>query len=232
VLDPRDVIRVTYRYAAAVTTEYFDVVGPPRRGPSGLYVDLSTTVAPPVTLTTSVWDDFNRATLGSNWTPKVLTTHQDLTIISNQAGGAGGAGITYSAWWNARTVAADGVVGCRIRSLPASSGLNLYVRLAQPGTATLSCYGLYYAYLNSWTLYRYVSGVYAALTSATHTLAVDELIALRYVGSTLTLQWSDTDGVTWTDLLAYTDSGITAAGYAGLATVNGTRVDDFSVLEL
>jgi len=231
-LDPRDVIRVTYRYGAAVTTQYFDVVGIPRRGPSGLYVDLATTVAPPVTLTTSVWDDFNRTSLGSAWTTKIQPTHQDLTIISNQAGGAGGVGITYSAWWNARKMAADGMGGVRIRALPAASGLHLYWRLANPGESALTTYILYYAYLNNWLLYKYVGGVYGAVTGTVHTLAVGDLIALRAVGSTLTAQWSDTDGVTWTDLVTATDSSIAAAGYVGIATINGTLVDDFSVLEL
>jgi hypothetical protein len=43
----RDRIRVTHRYGAAlVTAQEFEIVGPPRRGPSGLVVDLHTVVLP------------------------------------------------------------------------------------------------------------------------------------------------------------------------------------------
>lgn len=40
-LDERDRVRVTHRYGVELTSaETYEVVGPARRGPSGLYVDL------------------------------------------------------------------------------------------------------------------------------------------------------------------------------------------------
>lgn len=44
VFDPRDRIRVIYRYGAAVTQEDYDIVGPSKRGPSGLVVECVKTV--------------------------------------------------------------------------------------------------------------------------------------------------------------------------------------------
>lgn len=40
VLDVRDRIRVTHRFGVAITAETYEILGVPRRGPSGLLVDL------------------------------------------------------------------------------------------------------------------------------------------------------------------------------------------------
>jgi hypothetical protein len=40
VLDVRDRLRITHRFGVAITDETYEILGVPRRGPSGLLVDL------------------------------------------------------------------------------------------------------------------------------------------------------------------------------------------------
>jgi len=94
--------------------------------------------------TTGVLDNFNRASIGSDWTEDIYDFGDaNFAISSNQASPGN---IYYSsAWWNVETFGADSEVYVTIATLPgAGEGIGLGIRYADVGTNGVDGYNIYY----------------------------------------------------------------------------------------
>lgn len=177
--------------------------------------------------TTSVLDDFNRAdgSVGANWTLLDWISQGTtvvLTISSSQvafsASGADGN-------WNPVTFGPDSEVFITVPAISVS--IELYVRMANPGS-TPNCYRARFRNAsNSFFLYRADAGVSTQLgASVAGALANGDTAGVDIVGSNVSM-YQKTGG-SWTTIMTRSDSTYTAAGYIGLyGNGSADRGDDF-----
>jgi hypothetical protein len=170
-------------------------------------------------------DDFNRASLGANWTTGVLTVN-GLAITGSAALTHGGTGYRDGAHYNVTQFAdVDMIVDLSAWSDAANNGFTLYARLANPGA--VDGYALETGYDGAdyvWSLLRYAGG------SIFDTLAVGSNGPLAFAAGDqfaftcrddLIIAWRKPSGGEWTQIGAWLDGNLTS-GYVGIEILNNT----------
>lgn len=177
---------------------------------------------------TTLLDDFNRASLGSNWS-NVFGT---LTIQSNQLHGSASGALGY---WNVETFKDAEVYATIVNSVPGSGGvLYLFARLtdAGGGISTTDGYTLNCNFNASGNetieIGRSTNGANVVLVSTTdYNLSVGDKIGFSVIGNELKAYLDQGSG--WAEILSTTDSTYTAAGYIGAGIVaSAANLDNFS----
>lgn len=170
--------------------------------------------------TTSVLDDFNRASLGTDWTNPAFGAANSMTITANQlaAAGAGGAAC--------RTVA----------TLPNGQAYYMEFPVAPTGTAsldfacsdatsTVNCYQLQVG-TTSILLRRLDAAVATQLGSFAWTAANGDAYGWRIAPGGVIEVWAKTAAGAWTFLGARIDTTYTADGFFGVSFSNITPRGD------
>lgn len=176
--------------------------------------------------TTSLLDDFNRASLGAGWTLLFGT----LSISSNQLAGQSGGAIGY---YNVAQYGADCENYCTLPATPGTGGTTyLYARLKDMNIATVDGYSLTIVFSDSGNetirLERIDNGAATVLATTTDYGVPDgSRIGLEIIGSTIK-GYLDT-GSGWSEILSASDGTYSAAGYLGVGIVSSSaRMDNFS----
>lgn len=173
---------------------------------------------------TAVLDTFTRAnagTLGSNWTADVTGVGLvSFEVLSNQAA-VHALGFT-SNWWNAQSFTAKQEAFCTVKTAP-SQEARIYVRLANPGTTSVTGYVLIfdptlislYRIDNSTTLTLLVNVLQTVVANDVVCVVAIGPVISAYVNSELVCQGFDN---------TYTNSG-----YIGVQAQNDSSLafDDF-----
>jgi hypothetical protein len=141
-------------------------------------------------------DNFNRASLGSNWT--TITGSNDIGISSNAAVGTVN-GQTSSAYWNADTFAADQYCEVTLSLFPNITWMGPMVRMS---TSANNGYSAQAERSGSTTLklYRTDAGSTTQIGSTyTGSVVQGDVIRIEVEGDTITLKQNGTTRVTATD---------------------------------
>jgi BNR repeat-like domain len=183
-------------------------------------------------------DNFNRGSLGSNWTtPGVLTANPQLVIASNQLCRDSSGSYRQGGYWNAGTFTdVDMIAELSALTADANDGFAMFARLASPGGAGVDGYGALIAYDGSeweWTQTVITNaatpatnvGFFAALTSS-------DQICIRLKGN-LFLLWQKTGGV-WAQVGVVIDDTYASAGFIGMEFLNDqdTKVTNLYAQEI
>jgi hypothetical protein len=180
------------------------------------YTILSKPTADGLELTSStLLDDFNRAnagTLGGNWTIMPSVGVVSWSVLNNEAKAAG-AGLRYSAAWNAATFDSNQEISVTIKTTDdISSGGNaelwLFVQVLNPGSSNFDGYVLVMVFNSlislTATLYRGIANAYTTLQGVSSiAYTAGTTITLRKVGADFFLI---TDGSAIAGFNPYTDS--------------------------
>lgn len=182
--------------------------------------------------TTSVLDNFNRTNEGpppsASWSGPVFSGHGQLKVSSNTCipDGAG----NKNDYWNVATFGPDSEAFVTITSKGATAWVDVFVRLASPGTTGVDGYSVEMdSGAATVTHYRIDNGVLTALGSAiSQAFSNGDALGLKIVGSTLQA-YRQPSGGSWATLgTTRSDSTYTAAGNIGLHAANTSVVmDDF-----
>ncbi|HRF71785.1 MAG TPA: hypothetical protein PL117_03355, partial [Accumulibacter sp.] len=180
-------------------------------------------------------DAFNRASLGSTWSPSADPGDSAAQITSDQYAGAG-AGSYHSAWYNVATQADAVGVASTIGTL--ASAVWIYTRLVTPGTAGVDGYLLVVEADGSCRIERINDAAYSVLASVgAGTFAAGDGFGIIAdgTGATVTVTAYRYSGGSWSSIATYADSSasrITSAGYGGQGVFGSvSRLDDFGTLE-
>lgn len=186
--------------------------------------------------TTGVLDDFDRASIGSNYTaiygggglPRIVSS----TIIDK------GASSFCDAFYNVATYGADSEVYIDIVTKPANGNyVWLYARLQTPTTSGFDGYELQcnaLAGTDTIELYRCVNTVFTLLATYTVEFASGDSVGMDVTGTGATVAvtaYRRPSGGSWGAVGTYNDTNwnrITAAGYVGLGGGgdSGWRLDN------
>ncbi len=170
--------------------------------------------------TTPILDTFNRPgpDPGSNWT--TLFSGESKFSLANQQATAPAS--TYAAAaWNATTF------GPNVETYATMSndvGINLFARITNPGTTSLSGYSIeFHPNLSAIDIYRISNGSYSGPLGGaiTTTFSRGARAGMQIVGSTISA-WLDT-GTGWKLISTRTDSTFTQPGYIGAELYGGTN---------
>lgn len=178
--------------------------------------------------TTSILDDFNRASLGTNWTQGLLGD-SDLAIDSSTAADGSGSGLWCAARWNVATYGADTEAFATILESVSATRALLGRLDVSGGESAPDGYSVEFnntAFCKAW---RLDNGVATKLGSdfTVSGYGVDSQIGIEIVGTTITV-YHKASGGSWSVVTTRTDSTYSAAGYIGLELYdNVTRTDDF-----
>lgn len=169
--------------------------------------------------TTGVLDTFNRANenpLAAPWAGPVIPFTNVLKIVSAKCVADTAAGEMYRGAYGA-----DEEAYVTISVLPVTfTPLYVYVRLANPNTASLDGYAFFYADPGDYRIFRIDNNVLTSLnTFSSTTLASGDGIGLEAIGTTITI-YKRIAGV-WSSVGAVTDATYAAGGAIGLA-INDT----------
>jgi hypothetical protein len=169
---------------------------------------------------TPLLDDFNRAgpDPGANWVA-LFSGEPKFTISGQQA--AGPASAYGGAAWNAATFGPDAEVYATMNS---DVGLNLFARVTNPGTTSISGYSVeFHPNLNAVYVYRINKGAYSGVLGGTISATIPRgaRVGMRVIGNTISA-WVDT-GSGWTQLGSRTDTTFTQAGLIGAELYGGTN---------
>jgi hypothetical protein len=177
--------------------------------------------------TTSVLDNFNRSSLGGNWTSESNGTGNGLgdLLTSGSTVVVGNTSTTSDGYWNASTFNADQEAYLDVPTAPdAGNGIGIYLRLQNPGSTSVIWY--WWSYFNG-TGFRWIRGISGGTTAqigstvSTPTLVSGDSLWATAAGTTLT-GYHEHSG-TWTQILQVTDSNITGSGRIGIR-LRGTVV--------
>lgn len=180
-------------------------------------------------------DDFNRASLGANWTTGILTS-DGLTINASTTLVWAGAGYRSGAYWNVVDFGPNVCVIVDVSTAPGTDndGFGLYLRLVQLGTSTVDGYAVnidLFSGVFTWTPQRLDNGAATQLgaTVAQAVVAGDQ-IALMMVGSELT-GWRKASGGSWSQVFTRTDATYAAAGKIGVEMLQNatTKINNLYV---
>lgn len=171
-------------------------------------------------------DNFNRASLGTNWTtPGILTSTDPITIVGSVAAARGSSGeYRQGGSWNASTFTNPEIVAelSQVGSTTAD-GFAIYGRLSSPGTGSIggvSLDGGYNGTNYEWNLWVIVAGstVYSKTVNNTGVASGDKF-ALTLRGNLL-LGWYKTSAGSWQQLVVTVDDTVLSAGRVGLEFLN------------
>lgn len=185
--------------------------------------------------TTAVLDDFNRAdgALGANWPSSVIEFNTKCVIVSNAAKAADAS--RNDARWTA-SFGPDSEAYGTVSIVPANTlGQYLYVRIANPNSATMNCYAIKFTRFDGApdtrvAYQRFDSGV-ATTLGANETGFPSPVAGQKYfldaTGSTITGHLFDSGA--WTDISSRSDATYSAAGYIGMGFQSNSagQMDDF-----
>lgn len=193
--------------------------------------------------TTSVLDDFNRSNvgppLGGNWS--VVYNLTGFTIVSNHIE-PGGSALTCGEYWNAATFGPDCeayITDLTVDTTGAWAGIVLQVRLANPGSSTMTGYEVdFYLRDDSSTVgdvyfYRLddsATFVQLGATITGLTFSNGVTFGIEMIGSTLKAYYKPSGG-SWTEIGSRTDTTYDSAGYIAVGwwytDPTATDLDDF-----
>ena len=182
----------------------------------------------------SATDNFNRAdgALGANWTSPCQAGNASGTVISNQYGGSGG-NDQYDGLWVVQFAADCAVEIDVVSALTGDQEIDPILRASNINSGSETAYIMVVTSngTNNVRMFRQNSGAYTEISSgdrATQNFAAGDGIRFRATGSSLSA-WVRVSG-TWTNFKTWTDSSITAGGYAGFSTYRAAvRADNFYV---
>lgn len=174
--------------------------------------------------TVPLLDDFNRVSLGSNWTTPIFTGDSAITISGNQA--VTSSNVSCSAYYSNLGVLTDSGAFLTITGVTTVS--RVLARIDSPGGVNLNCYDVTANISpNQLLIRRSNAGSSSVLATFTNisTWAAGHKIGIRVVGSIIEA-WVD-QGLGWTLIGSVTDTTI-ASGYIGIRLGGtGATVDDF-----
>lgn len=167
-------------------------------------------------------DDFNRGTLGTDWTNAVLLggAASGITVASNAAVRENDADYRQGAYYNKSYFGPDVSVIIDLtawnQAAPNFEGFTLFARLTAPGATTSNGYAFDYdASTTTVSVFRVDSDVATVLaTNAAVSFAAGDQAALVCSGSSIEA-WRRTSG-SWTLLASATDATYPGSGYVGL----------------
>ncbi len=173
-------------------------------------------------------DNFNRGSLGSNWTGPSVGDSSSLTISSNQVTSAGsGYG---AAGWNATQYGPDEEVYVTVSTLPSSGDdLALYLRASTPSSGTFNGYMVALdASDQSEAIFRIDGGSYTKIGGDYGiSFTAGDSFGMSAAGNTITA-WYKHSG-TWTAAGSAIDYSYDSAGYTLLEIGDNTaRLDNFT----
>lgn len=182
--------------------------------------------------TTSLLDNFDRASLGANWSTDPYAAGQSaLTITSNQASSSDGAGCS---WYNVATYGGDCEVYIVIATKPSAGDTEIGLRTVSVGTIgvdgyDLECNVVAGAGNDLIEVNRIDNQTFTQLgASITQEWAGGDSFGLEAIGSVLTAYYKSGAG-SWSAIGNRTDATYSAAGYLTLMIEStDARVDDFS----
>jgi hypothetical protein len=175
--------------------------------------------------TSPVLDTFNRANgaLGPNW-GSVAGGFVNLVVSANTAVDTSASSYAWN-YWKARQFGPNSEAYATAASLVQTDLIRVCVRLTSPTSTSRSGYCLQES-AGSWSIRRIDLGTSVQIGgTATQPVAVGDRLAIRAVGSTITV-WYQPSGGSWTQLLSTTDGTYATAGYAAIET-RGSALDDF-----
>lgn len=190
--------------------------------------------------TSTVLDNFNRVSIGANWTACFgggANLNVDGAAVYQTAG-------FISAFWNPATYGPDLEAWITISTKPTNNdGSNpscwLIGRAQTPSASTADWYELDVlpaAGTDAWQLYRNINNSFTLLTSGTQEWTNGDKLGLEILGSgaTVTINGYRHNGTSWSNFATYSDTDanrITAAGYIGTGISDVSpfpcRLDDF-----
>lgn len=187
----------------------------------------------------AVLDDFNRATLGGNWTVDVagfgasLMATASSTFLNPSLNGVYGDG-----FWNLATYGPDTEIYVTLVSemMGTNGTLILFGRMQSPGSAAADGYELQVtrsAGTDSWTILRITNGAEFSLNTGSQELTLGDKVGFELLGNILTAYYFS--GGVWSAVVSYDISGdgtkYTGAGNVGIGCYNGgsglPKFDDF-----
>jgi hypothetical protein len=183
-------------------------------------------------------DDFNRGSLGANWTtPGVLNANPQLVISANQLCRDSSGSYRQGGYWNAGTFTdVDMIAELSALTNEVGDGFAMYGRLVSPGGAGVDGYGVLIDSDGAdWTWVQSVitdaatpvtnSGLFAALTSA-------DSICIRLKGN-MFLLWQKTGGI-WSQVGVVIDDTYASAGFIGMEFLNNqdTKITNLYAQEI
>jgi hypothetical protein len=170
-------------------------------------------------------DNFNRASLGANWTtPGVLNTNVGLETIGSVALVRAAAGsYRQGGYWNvAQYSDVDAVWELSQVGADVADGITMYVRLNSPGGGSVDGYGVTCTYNGtSWDtdIWEVLNAATASQYVGTITgLAAGDKLAITARGN-LIIFWRKPAAGSWTPLAVYIDDTYTT-GYVGVELLN------------
>lgn len=176
--------------------------------------------------TTSLLDDFDRGTIGANYSVPTLASAWGIT--SNQLVGSAAANVDY---YNVTTYGPDCEVWATLAVLPGAGGqVAVLLGLLDAANAlTLDGYAVNYTHGAPGTIHirRIDNGAFINLIAATLTLTAGVQLGIRRVGLPVTGSLL-TAFVNGAPVAETTEGTYTAAGYLGMSSDNTTAaLDDF-----
>lgn len=169
---------------------------------------------------TVVLDTFNRAdesplSFGGLWTGNVQSSQTATDLASNVAKAT--STTTQRAWGTVFNADQEAFV-----TTLAANRYDLFLRITNPGLATVNCYSFIFASGDGIYVYKVVSGSFTqiAYSGATPTHVSGDVIGARVVGTSLFGYKNGVQGVT------VTDSAVTGAGQIGFQIVTSTTTAD------
>jgi hypothetical protein len=184
-------------------------------------------------------DDFNRASLGSDWTtPGVVNTNVGLVIAGSAALTRASSGsYRQGGYYNAETFGnLDEIAEFSAVGTTDADGCSLYARLVAPGTAGVDGYGVFLEYDGTdwnWSMVKVANQVPTAQVVGVlgTALGVGDFVALT-CRADLIMLWRKSAAGTWTQVGVFLDEDYTA-GFVGMEFLNNqdTRVTNLFVQE-
>jgi hypothetical protein len=161
--------------------------------------------------TTGVLDDFNRASLGGNWST-LADAGQPLQIVTSTAL-ACGSGATYTGgYWNVATYGPDcEAYATYTGTALAGEYLGLWIRAQGPGSTNVDGYKVTFSSGNLNLIKVTNFSTEATLDSIAWTPSSGHKIGIQAIGDQIT-GWRDTGGG-WTQVVDATDATYTTAGH-------------------
>lgn len=169
----------------------------------------------------AVLDDFDRASLGANWTGDPMNDSSDTPTIDANELRCGGT--PTGAWWSASTFGPDSEIYFTIGTIETveatGGGFDLFVRCSDPGTASVDGYAVHFAKAVGGACtarpWRMSTGAWLGDAVSLTSLATGDKVGIRIVSNTLSI-WHKAAAGSWTQITQWAVSGVDGAGYVGI----------------
>lgn len=177
-------------------------------------------------------DNFNRAdagTLGANWTK--ITSENDIGITSNRASNKS-TGPINGDYWNADTFAGDQKSEAEVVKFGGGNDIELSVRVRVDNAAQNYYAGGRNDFINPndrRRIWKITGGTRSSIAFQATALALNDVIRLEIVGTTLEIFYNGTSEFTGTDVsFASGSAGIGVRSAGGAAAVDDNQLDDWT----